>query len=123
MTGPALCDGCKARITFVTVTKAAGGRARMVLNERPDPAGNVAVRTSGHSKVGRVLGKHTQPDSDEVLYMPHFATCTNPPPRKPKRPAPKPPKPPQPAQATQATQAAQPAQADLFTTITEGATT
>lgn len=91
MSGPALCGGCKARITFVTVTRAAGGTSRMVLDERPDPAGNVAVRTSGQSKVGRVLGKNGRPDSDEVMYMPHAATCTKPPPkRKPAKPRPEP---------------------------------
>src|SRR5579863_7623766 len=78
--GPAYCDyqPCSARITFVNVTKRAGGRSRMPLNDRPDPAGNVAVRVSGQSKIGRVVSKGQPLDADETLYMPHFATCPRP---------------------------------------------
>ena len=77
--GPVLCGGCQARITFVTVTTRAGKRSRMPLNDKPDPAGNVAVRTSGQSKVGRVAALTQALDPDEVRYMPHFASCPNPP--------------------------------------------
>lgn len=80
--GPALCDGCNARITFVTVTRADGKRSRMPLNDRPDPAGNVAVRASGQSKIGRIRSLGQPLDTDETRYMPHFATCPRPPKRR-----------------------------------------
>lgn len=91
----ALCDGCNARITFVTVTRLDGRRSRMPLNDHPDPAGNIAVRISGQSKIGRVRALGQALDTDETRYMPHFATCPNPPKRrKPGKPAPKPAPPP-----------------------------
>lgn len=86
--GPVLCGGCKARVTFVTVTRRDGRTSRMILDDRPDPAGNVAVRASGQSKIGRVLPKNARPDSDETMYMPHRATCPRPPPGRAKPAAP-----------------------------------
>ena len=74
------CDAprCGKPITFVNVTKKHGGRGRMVLDAEPDPQGNVAVRISGQSKIGRVITAGDPLDTDETLYMPHFATCTDP---------------------------------------------
>lgn len=90
----AQCDGCHADIWFVTVLKKAGGNARMILNFAADTEGNVAVhRTGTGSTIGRVLVKGEKPGNHEQLFMPHWASCTKPPPRKrdkPKPPAPEP---------------------------------
>ena len=70
--------GCRARLIFIPVHKQGGGITRMPLNADPDPAGNVIVSPSGHSVVGRIKRKNEQAALHEVIYMPHFATCTKP---------------------------------------------
>lgn len=78
--GPAYCDApaCGARIIFITITKQKGGTSRMVLNEQPDPAGNVAVREVDGLRTGRVATKDRPIRDGEVMYMPHWATCPKP---------------------------------------------
>jgi len=68
---------CGAAIVFAAVGNSQGRRpARMPLNVRQDPAGNVAVyRDAAGSLVGRVLGKDAAAVGYERLYMPHAATC------------------------------------------------
>lgn len=76
------CDtrGCGAPFVFVTVANERGERFRqMPVNAEADPAGNVAVyRDSTERLVGRVLARGTLPSGHETLFMPHFATCTDP---------------------------------------------
>ena len=76
----AICDSCDQRILFVVVLNNAGRKPkRMPLNPVPDPAGNVAVRAEASgARIGRVLGKGQKAIPPEVLYTPHFATCTRP---------------------------------------------
>lgn len=73
--GPVVCRGCGTRITFARHLKTG---TQMPLDPEPSPAGNVAVRTSGQSKTGRVVHAGQPIDADETRYMSHFATCTRP---------------------------------------------
>jgi hypothetical protein len=77
---PAYCDapGCGAAIAIITITKASGGTSRMPINDQPDPEGNIAVRTVDGLRTGRVATPARPVRAGEVLYMPHFATCTKP---------------------------------------------
>jgi hypothetical protein len=74
------CARCKSPIVWartVASESGAGGRS-MPLDAYPDPAGNVAVYSSGGRRPtlrARVLRKDERPDPLERLAMPHFATC------------------------------------------------
>lgn len=74
------CESCGERILFVVVMNNAGRKPkRMPLNPAPDPTGNVAVRVEASgTRIGRVLGKDQKAVSPEILYTPHFATCSHP---------------------------------------------
>lgn len=75
------CRGCPADIVFVVVANQSGKPpGAMPVNADPDPDGNVAVYRDEASRLrGRVIGK-TSVAAHETLYMPHKATCPNPPP-------------------------------------------
>ena len=71
---PVPCKGCDAEI-FLAIT-VPGGKI-MLLDAKPCPEGNVAVR---HDVTGnwlaRVLRKGQEPDPrTEELYSPHWASC------------------------------------------------
>lgn len=80
----AACAGCGKPILWAVTDNA----KRMPLDPEPDPDGNVAVWQDTGRRC-RVLLKGEQPTAYERLYMPHWATCTNPPQkrRKPATPA------------------------------------
>ena len=77
---------------FVMVRSASGKQSRMPVDELPDPGGNVAV-APGHR--ARIVPKGGAVADNEVVHMPHFATCPNykkaaaePKPATPRPPAP-----------------------------------
>jgi hypothetical protein len=93
-----LCRRCQARIRWAFTP---AGR-RMPLDADPDPEGNVywgPTPEDPHrlARVDRdlVAAALTGQLSGDV-YMPHHATCGNPPPRGPRQPRPPKPTPPSP---------------------------
>lgn len=73
---PTICAGCGAQIWFALTTKNA---KLMPLDAAPNPDGNAAVHQDVRGIwMARVLGKGQGPYSYEKLFLPHFATCTNP---------------------------------------------
>lgn len=83
MTRTTTCRWCPAEIILGRTENA----KTMPLNPRPDPAGNVAVHKDHMGNLHcRVLRKNEQPAAYEDVYVPHWATCLNPPRRKPATP-------------------------------------
>ncbi|MGH3942482.1 MAG: hypothetical protein ACRDTG_28440 [Pseudonocardiaceae bacterium] len=78
---PCKMRGCKARIIKATTHSG----ATMPLNPRPDPDGNTVLIPTPLGMLARVATKAQLPGLREAgvrLYMPHFKTCANPPPKK-----------------------------------------
>ena len=73
------CAGCGAPILWAVTLNA----KRMPLNPDPDELGNVAAYLDDQRTLRcRVLGPTQQPAPHEKRYMPHWATCTSPPPKR-----------------------------------------
>lgn len=72
--------GCTAAIRWVRTER---GKS-MPLDAKPNPDGNVLI-TDGVAVVANDALRTEALARGRDLWMPHWATCTDPPPRKPKR--------------------------------------
>lgn len=73
------CHGCAAPIRFVVVGTLGGGESILPVNPLPDPRGNVFARRIGARLHGYVLSEGHGPDPNFLRFMPHAASCTDPP--------------------------------------------
>ncbi|QOR55379.1 MAG: hypothetical protein SHS37scaffold145_30 [Phage 71_18] len=75
------CRRCPAPIRWVLTENG----KRMPVDLDPSPQGNVRISREG---VAHVLTKDelaaVDPEADELLYLSHFVTCPNRPPRPPR---------------------------------------
>ena len=74
------CATCGAAIVWA-VTAA---QKRMPVDAEPHPGGNVAVwrDVAGRLRARVLSNERPTLEHSEVLHMTHWATCTNPPPRR-----------------------------------------
>ena len=80
------CPACHTRVLWAVTSV---NSKRLMLNPKPDEAGNQAAYRDGLGTLRtRQLKDGEQPYGWEKRYMPHPATCTGPPPLRPRHPAP-----------------------------------
>jgi len=65
------CRDCAAPVRFERTERG----KKMILNDRPDPLGNVALIPTALGPVARVLSGSALTDWRGPRWMPHWATC------------------------------------------------